>query len=260
MARPARAGAAARRRSVSTPILTVSGVRVSYGRIEAMRGVDLTVGPGEFVGVIGSNGAGKSSLLRAIAGVLKPAAGRVTFDGCDVTGLPSHRLVARGLALVPEGRMIFADQTVWENLLLGGYSRLRRDRQRLGAERERILDLFPLLRERLQEEAGTLSGGEQQMLAIARGLLSSPRLLVIDELSLGLAPLVLDMLFPVLRDLNQQGLSILLVEQMASYALAVTDRNYVMENGQMLFNGPSAELAHDARVLNAYLGSRTRAN
>jgi branched-chain amino acid transport system ATP-binding protein len=128
---------------VNTPILTVSGVRVSYGRIEAVRGADLTVGSGEFVGVIGSNGAGKSSLLRAIAGVLKPAAGRVTFDGCDVTGLPSHRLVARGLALVPEGRMIFADQTVWENLLLGGYSRLRRDRQRLGAERERILDLFP---------------------------------------------------------------------------------------------------------------------
>jgi branched-chain amino acid transport system ATP-binding protein len=245
---------------MSTPILTVSGLRVSYGRIEAVRGVDLTVGPSEFVGVIGSNGAGKSSLLRAIAGVLKPAAGQVTFDGCDVTGLPSHRLVTRGLALVPEGRMIFADQTVWENLLLGGYSRLRRDQQRLGTEREQILDLFPLLRERLQREAGTLSGGEQQMLAIARGLLSSPRLLMIDELSLGLAPLVLDMLFPVLRDLNQQGLSILLVEQMASYALAVTDRTYVMENGQMLFNGPSAELAHDARVLNAYLGSRTTAN
>jgi branched-chain amino acid transport system ATP-binding protein len=245
---------------VNTPILTVSGVRVSYGRIEAVRGADLTVGPGEFVGVIGSNGAGKSSLLRAIAGVLKPAAGRVTFDGYDVTGLPSHRLVARGLALVPEGRMIFADQTVWENLLLGGYSRLRRDPQRLGADRERILDLFPLLRERLQQEAGTLSGGEQQMLAIARGLLSSPRLLVIDELSLGLAPLVLDMLFPVLQHLNQQGLSILLIEQMASYALAVTDRTYVMENGQMLFNGPSAELAHDPRVLNAYLGSRTRTN
>ena len=145
--------------------------------------------------------------------------------------------------------MVFADQTVWENLLLGGYSQLRRYPKRVPADRERVLELFPRLRERLQQEAGTLSGGEQQMLAIARGLLCNPRLLVIDELSLGLAPLVLDMLFPVLQKLNEQGLSVLLVEQMASYALAVTHRTYVMENGRMLFDGPSADLAHDARVL-----------
>ena len=241
---------------MTTPLLAVSGLRVSYGRIEAVRGVDLTVAPGEFVGVIGSNGAGKSSLMRAISGVLKPAAGQVRFDGQDVTGQRSHRMVARGLAMVPEGRMVFADQSVKDNLLLGSYSRIRADPAGVAADQERILGLFPRLRERLDQEAGTLSGGEQQMLAIARGLLSRPRLLVIDELSLGLAPLVLDMLFPVLGTLNREGLSILLVEQMASYALAVTHRTYVMENGRVLFDGPSAELASDPRVLDAYLGSR----
>jgi branched-chain amino acid transport system ATP-binding protein len=239
-----------------TALLEVSGLRVSYGRIEAVRGVDLVVGAGEFVGVIGSNGAGKTSLMRAIAGVLAPAAGRVSFAGADSTGLPSHRMVARGLAMVPEGRMIFADQSVRENLLLGGYSRLGSDARGVAADEERILALFPRLKERLAQEAGTLSGGEQQMLAIARGLLSRPRLLVIDELSLGLAPVILDMLFPVLAQLNREGLSILLVEQMASYALSVTDRTYVMENGRVLFDGASAALASDPRVLDAYLGRR----
>lgn len=238
------------------PILTVEGVRVSYGRIEAVRGVDLYVGTGEFVGVIGSNGAGKSSLMRAISGVLKPASGRVTFEGAEATGLKSHQMVSRGLAMVPEGRMVFADQTVRDNLMLGGFSRMKADRAGVAQDQERILELFPRLRERLDQEAGTLSGGEQQMLAIARGLLSRPRLLVIDELSLGLAPLILDMLFPVLATLNKEGLSILLVEQMASYALAVTDRTYVMENGRVLFEGRSADLAQDPRVLDAYLGRR----
>ena len=237
-------------------LLSVEGVRVSYGRIEAVRGVDLQVGAGEFVGVIGSNGAGKSSLMRAISGVLKPASGRVAFDGTEVTGLKSHQMVARGLAMVPEGRMVFADQTVRDNLMLGGFSRMKADRAGVAADQERILELFPRLCERLDQEAGTLSGGEQQMLAIARGLLSRPRLLVIDELSLGLAPLILDMLFPVLSTLNKEGLSILLVEQMASYALAVTDRTYVMENGRVLFEGRSADLAQDPRVLDAYLGRR----
>ncbi|MDO9710409.1 ABC transporter ATP-binding protein [Paracraurococcus lichenis] len=244
---------------MTAPLLQAEGIRVSYGRIEAVRGVDLQVGPGEFVGVIGSNGAGKSSLMRAIAGVLAPAAGRVRFAGEETTGRPSHRMVSRGLAMVPEGRMIFADQTVRENLLLGGYSRLRRDPQGVAADEERMLALFPRVKERLGQEAGTLSGGEQQMLAIARGLLSRPRLLVIDELSLGLAPVILDMLFPVLAQLNKEGLSILLVEQMASYALSVTDRTYVMENGCMLFDGPSRELANDPRVLDAYLGRRKAA-
>ena len=242
-----------------TALLSVEGVRVSYGRIEAVRGVELTVGAGEFVGVIGSNGAGKSSLMRAIAGVLKPAAGRASFDGAEVTRLKSHQMVAKGLAMVPEGRMVFADQTLRDNLLLGGFSRMRTDRAGVMRDLERVLALFPRLRERLDQEAGTLSGGEQQMLAIARGLISKPRLLVIDELSLGLAPLILDMLFPVLSSLNREGLSILLVEQMASYALAVTDRTYVMENGRVLFEGRSADLARDPRVLDAYLGRRRAA-
>ncbi len=238
----------------ATPLLALRDVRVSYGRIEAVRGVDLAVGEGEFVGVIGSNGAGKTSLLRALAGVLRPAAGTIRFDGAETTGLGSHQMVARGLAMVPEGRMVFADQTVHDNLLLGGYSRVRRDPKGVADDIERVLGLFPILRERLDQEAGTLSGGEQQMLAVARGLVSRPRLLVIDELSLGLAPRVLDMLFPVLSALNRDGLSILLVEQMASYALAVTHRTYVMENGQIRFDGVSSELASDPRVLDAYLG------
>ncbi len=245
--------------SDAAPLLAVENLRVSYGRVEAVRGIGLTVGAGEFVGVIGSNGAGKTLLMRAISGVLRPVAGRILFAGADVTGFRSHRMVARGLAMVPEGRMVFADQSVRENLMLGAYTRLSHDSAGVQEDTERVLRLFPRLRERLHQEAGTLSGGEQQMLAIARGLLSRPRLLVIDELSLGLAPRVLDMLFPVLSTLNGEGLSILLVEQMASYALAVSQRTYVMENGRVLFDGPSGQLAHDPRVLDAYLGRRQTA-
>ena len=240
------------------PILAVSALRVSYGRIEAVRGVDLAVAEGEFVGVIGSNGAGKSSMLRAVAGVVRPAGGTVSFAGADSTGRRSHEMVARGLAMVPEGRMVFADQTVRDNLMLGAYSRIGSDPRGVADDIEKAIAMFPRLGERIDQAAGTLSGGEQQMLAIARGLLSRPRLLVIDELSLGLAPKILDMLFPVLTALNRDGLSILLVEQMASYALAVTHRTYVMENGRILFDGPSAELAGDERVLDAYLGRRAR--
>ncbi len=241
---------------MSTPaaLLKVEGLRVSYGRIEAVRGVDLDVGPGEFIGIIGSNGAGKTSALRAIAGVHAPAAGSVTFDGAAIAGLPSHAIVARGLAMVPEGRLIFADQTVEDNLALGAYTRAGKDDVGIRHDTERVLSLFPRLRERFAQQAGSLSGGEQQMLAIARGLLSKPKLLVVDELSLGLAPKILETLFPVLIDLNRQGLSILLVEQMASYALQVTHRTYVMENGRVLMHGPSGQLAGDERVLGAYLG------
>jgi len=241
------------------PILTVTGLRVSYGRIEALRGVDIAVGSGEFVGIIGSNGAGKTSMLRAITGVVKPAGGTVRFDGAETTGEPSHRMVKRGMAMVPEGRMVFADQSVRDNLVLGGYTRIRSDPRGVEADIDNTLTMFPRLGERIDQQAGTLSGGEQQMLAIARGLLSRPRLLVIDELSLGLAPKILDMLFPVLIELNRKGLSILLVEQMASYALAVTHRTYVMENGRVLMEGPSSDLAHDDRVLDAYLGRRSSA-
>ncbi len=238
------------------PILTVSDLKVSYGAITAVTGVDIAVGRGEFVGVIGSNGAGKSSTMRAIAGVVPPAAGSIRLDGEEVAGRPSHEMVGLGVAMVPEGRMIFGDQTVRENLMLGAYARIVRKDADVAKDTEEVLDLFPRLRERLSQQAGSLSGGEQQMLAIARGLLSRPRLLVVDELSLGLAPKILDILFPILAELNRRGLSILLVEQMASYALAVTQRTYVMENGRILFSGPSADLAEDERVLDAYLGRR----
>jgi branched-chain amino acid transport system ATP-binding protein len=245
--------------AATEPLLRLDDVRVSYGRIEAVKGVSLTVGRGEFIGVIGSNGAGKTSLLRALTGVVRPLSGRVTFDGRDTTGRKSHEMVALGVAMVPEGRMVFADQTVYDNLLLGAFSRIRRDRDGVEQDIERAFTLFPRLEERRNQEAGTLSGGEQQMLAVARGLLSRPRLLVIDELSLGLAPLILDMLFPVLTQLNREDLSILLVDQMASYALAVTHRTYVMENGRILFDGDSRALAEDPRVLGAYLGRRGHA-
>jgi branched-chain amino acid transport system ATP-binding protein len=239
---------------VTEPLLKVEGLKVAYGRIEAVRQVDLVVQPGEFVGIIGSNGAGKTSTLRAITGVIAPAAGTITFAGQDITGLASYAVVPRGIAMVPEGRQIFADQTVEDNLVLGAYLRMAKDSAQVAADTARVLDLFPVLRERLTQAAGSLSGGEQQMLAIARGLLSRPKLLVVDELSLGLAPKILDVLFPVLVDLNRDGLSILLVEQMASYALQVTHRTYVMENGKILMHGESAALAHDPRVLDAYLG------
>ncbi len=241
---------------MSEPILSLSSVRVAYGRIEAVRGVDLTVGQGEFVGVIGSNGAGKTSLMRAISGVVRPAGGTIRFGGEDVTGQKSHAMVARGLAMVPEGRMVFADQSVRDNLTLGAYTRIGTDDAGIAADLDKVLGLFPRLSERIDQLAGTLSGGEQQMLAIARGLLSRPKLLVIDELSLGLAPKILDLLFPVLTALNKEGLSVLLVEQMASYALSVTERTYVMENGRVILDGSSAQVAADPRVLDAYLGRR----
>ena len=238
---------------MTAPLLKVEGLKVAYGRIEAVRHVDLVVHAGEFVGIIGSNGAGKTSTLRAIAGVVAPAAGSITFADEDITGLASYQVVPRGIAMVPEGRQIFADQTVEDNLVLGAYLRTGKDDAGVATDTARVLELFPVLR-RLTQAAGSLSGGEQQMLAIARGLLSRPKLLVVDELSLGLAPKILDLLFPVLVDLNREGLSILLVDQMASYALQVTNRTYVMENGRILMQGESGTLANDPRVLDAYLG------
>jgi branched-chain amino acid transport system ATP-binding protein len=238
---------------MTTPILDVANLKVAYGRVEAVKDVSLRVYPGELVGVIGSNGAGKSSVMKAIAGVLKPAAGGVTFDGADTTGQPSHRMVRQGLALVPEGRQIFGEQTVEDNLLLGAYARIAG-----GASAADGLDeayaLFPRLKERRHQLAGSLSGGEQQMLAIARGLQSRPKLLVVDEVSLGLAPKILDLLFPVLVDFNAKGLSILLVEQMANMALAVSHRAYVLENGGVVAEGASSDLGRDPRVMKAYLG------
>ncbi|TPQ32962.1 ABC transporter ATP-binding protein [Cupriavidus pinatubonensis] len=240
---------------MSDPLLKLDGVSVNYGRIEAARAVSLEVYEGEFVGIIGSNGAGKSSTLKAIAGVVKPVAGAITVSGKQVHGRGPHEMVARGIAMVPEGRYVFADQTVEDNLILGGYIHAQRKGvASLRGDIDRIYDLFPRLKERRLQAAGSLSGGEQQMLAIGRGLLSKPRLLMIDEVSLGLAPKVLDFLFPVLKELNRQGLAILLVEQLAVQALSVTTRAYVMENGRITMSGPSAQLARNPAVMEAYLG------
>lgn len=235
------------------PLLSVEDLFVVYGRIEATRGVSLQVFPGEFVSIIGSNGAGKSSTLKAIAGVVKPAKGRVLVNGALPRGLESHQMVKNGVVLVPEGRHVFADQSVQDNLLLGGYLRPSSD---VAASILEMYELFPILKERRDQLAGSLSGGEQQMLAIARGLVAKPKLLMIDEVSLGLAPKILQFLFPVLIRLNKQGLSILLVEQLATEALAVTDRAYVMEAGKITISGKSRDLAHDPRVMEAYLGKK----
>lgn len=239
------------------PLLEVSDLSVSYGRVEAVREVSLTVGAGEYVSIIGNNGAGKSSTLKAIAGVVRPAAGEIRLGGESIAGMASHDVVRRGLSMIPEGRRVFADQTVEDNLLLGAYSRSRKSpAAELARDLERCFALFPILKERRRQIAGSLSGGEQQMLALSRGLLSRPRLLMIDEMSLGLAPLVLETLFPVIEALNRDGLAILLVEQLATTALQYADRGYVMEGSRVLLGGAARELAADERVIEAYLGRR----
>jgi branched-chain amino acid transport system ATP-binding protein len=239
----------------NAPLLEVIDLSVVYGRVEATRDVSLKIYPGEFVAIIGSNGAGKSSTLKAIAGVIRPSKGSILLEGMPIQGLPSHEMVKKGIVLVPEGRHVFADQSVEDNLKLGGYLRDSRDVNNGIAE---IYDLFPRLKERKDQLAGSLSGGEQQMLAIARGILAKPKLLMIDEVSLGLAPKILQFLFPVLTYLNKAGLSILLVEQLATEALAVTSRAYVMEGGQVTISGNSTDLTHDPRVMEAYLGKKNK--
>lgn len=237
----------------SIPLLEVHDLSVTYGRVEATRSVSLKVDVGEFVSIIGSNGAGKSSTLKAIAGVVRPSDGEIRIEGNSIQAQESFEMVKRGVVLVPEGRHVFADQTVEDNLLLGGYLR---NKEEVVNHIGEMFEIFPLLKDRRSQLAGSLSGGEQQMLAIARGLLAKPKLLMIDEVSLGLAPKVLQFLFPILVRLNQQGLSILLVEQLASEALAVTNRTYVMENGEVTISGKSKELANDPRVMEAYLGKK----
>ena len=240
---------------MSQMLLRVSDLHVAYGHVQAVRGVSIEVGEGDFVAIIGSNGAGKSSTMKALAGVVQPVSGSIEFAGEDVTRMPSHAMVRRGFAMVPEGRHVFSDQSVEDNLRIGAYV-FSREPARIQQAIEHAYELFPRLAERRTQLAGSLSGGEQQMLAIARGLASNPRLLVIDELSLGLAPKILDMLFPVLVELNRHGLAVLLVEQLANQALAVSRRAYVMENGVVSIAGPSQELASDPRVMEAYLGRR----
>jgi branched-chain amino acid transport system ATP-binding protein len=234
-------------------LLIVEDLCVCYGSIEALRGISLRVEPGEVVTLIGANGAGKSTTLRTISGLLQPKRGSVRFANEAIHGWQPHRVVASGLVQVPEGREIFANLTVDENLQLAAY--LRKDHDGIRSDRERALNLFPRIRERLRQSAGTLSGGEQQMLAIARALVARPKLLMLDEPSLGLAPQLVRSIFEVIREINREGTTILLVEQNANMALQVANRAYVIEVGQIRMEGKASELAASDEVRKAYLGA-----
>ena len=233
-------------------MLTLDNVHVSYSGSEALRGVDLTLSEGELVAVIGPNGAGKSTLLRTISGLVRRSAGKVTFDGSDLGALEPDEIVRRGIVHVPEGRMVLGRMSVRENLLLGAYSRPRHEDHT--KELAHILTLFPRLEERLDQLAGTLSGGEQQMLAIGRGLMGRPKVLMLDEPSLGLAPLMVTTIFEVLVDIRRRGITVLLVEQNAERALSTADHAYVLDLGSVTAHGVASELLQDERVRSAYLG------
>jgi branched-chain amino acid transport system ATP-binding protein len=233
-------------------MLSLENLNVFYGGIHALRDVSLHVDAGEVVTLIGANGAGKSTTLRAITGLLTPRSGRIRFEGQDITGVPAHQLVARGISMSPEGRGIFANLTVLENLEMGAY--VVGDKAQVKADMERGFALFPRLRERAKQPAGTLSGGEQQMLAIARALMSRPKLLLLDEPSLGLAPLVCHTIFTTIDAIKAAGTTVLLVEQNANAALKHSDRGYVLETGAVTLAGSAASVAGDPRVREAYLG------
>jgi branched-chain amino acid transport system ATP-binding protein len=233
-------------------LLEVQDLQVSYGMIRALRGISLNVGEGEIVTLIGANGAGKSTALRTISGLVRAASGEIVFDGQPIGRLASHQIARLGLAHVPEGRKPFANLNVNENLRLGAY-RLS-NREEIRGSLERVFRSFPRLRERLKQPAGTLSGGELQMLAMGRGLMSSPRLLMLDEPSMGLSPILVEEIFSIIREINQAGTAILLVEQNAHMALSVANRAYVLETGEIVLSGKAAELICDARVQAAYLG------
>jgi branched-chain amino acid transport system ATP-binding protein len=237
-------------------MLDVKGLSVEYGHVQALRGADLEVREGEIVAIIGSNGAGKTSTLMAISGLAPVTAGRIRFRGEAITGRPAHTITGLGITQILEGRQLFADQTVEDNLLLGAYTRLR-DRRRVRELMDRELDRFPILRDRRAQLAGTLSGGEQQMLAISRGLMSEPKLLLMDEPSMGLAPLLVQQIARTIRQLRDEGATILLVEQMASVALALADRAYVLENGRVTLSGTGRALAQNPEVKRAYLGAES---
>jgi branched-chain amino acid transport system ATP-binding protein len=232
--------------------LEVNDIQVSYGAIQALRGISLKVEEGEIVTLIGANGAGKSTTVRTIAGLLKPTAGAITFDGRDLAKLSPEQIVRGGIALSPEGRLVFSRMSVHENLLMGAY--VRKDRDGIRQDMERVFQLFPRLAERRTQTGGTLSGGEQQMLAIGRALMAQPRLLLLDEPSLGLAPVLTDRIFEVLEEINQQGTTILLIEQNALRALKLANRGYVMETGNIVHQGSAKELLDSSEVQKAYLG------
>ena len=234
------------------PLLEVTDLGVHYGGIHALKDVSFSVDQGQIVTLIGANGAGKTTTLRAISGLVKPSKGTVKFNGLPITGMPAHQIVALGLAHAPEGRGIFANLTVDENLQMGAY--LRDDPGAIKTDRERVLELFPRVKERLAQNAGTLSGGEQQMLAIARALMQKPKLLLLDEPSLGLAPQIVQLIFKIVKQIAAEGVTILLVEQNAFQALNVAHTAHVLEVGSLVTSGPAKELARDDKIRKAYLG------
>ncbi len=233
-------------------MLSLENVSVNYGAIEALTSISMHVEQGEVVTLIGANGAGKTTTLRTITGLLEPRQGRVVYEGNDISGKPTHKLVAKGISMSPEGRGVFANLSVRENLRMGAY--LNNDKRRIAADMERAFTMFPRLKERESQKAGTLSGGEQQMLAIGRALMSNPRLLLLDEPSLGLAPLVVHTIFEAIDAIRSKGTTILLVEQNAHAALHHSDRAYVLETGRIVMEGASKDLAVDPRIKEAYLG------
>jgi branched-chain amino acid transport system ATP-binding protein len=236
-------------------IFTIENLGKAFGKREVLKNIWLAFFPGAKIGVIGSNGAGKSTLLKALAGILRPVSGSIVFDGEEISKLPAHRVVSRGIVLVPEGRRLFADQTVLDNLLLGSYRRGDKDSGvPARARAEGYLEQFPVLRERRDRPAGALSGGQQQMLAISRGLMARPRLLLLDEPSLGLAPLLVRQVFDTIAELRRQGMTILLVEQLAKLALRLADRAYVLVQGRITLHGTSEQLLNSAEIVRGYLG------
>ena len=248
---------------MSTPILEVSGLHVGYGKVEALHGASLTVAPGQIVTVIGPNGAGKSTMLNAIAGALPSTGasrGRVALNGHDMTGVAIESRVARGMCLVPEKRELFATMTVEDNLQLGSYRRYKARESNYGDQIDEVYRIFPRLKERRRQDAGTLSGGERQMLAVGRALMAKPRLLMLDEPSLGLAPLIVKEIFHIIVGLKETGVAILLVEQNARAALQVADYAYVLETGDIALEGPAAQLANDPKVIDTYLGLTRKAH
>ena len=233
-------------------MLEIKDLHVSYGGIQALRGVSLTVPEGKIVTLIGANGAGKSTLMRTISGLVKAQSGSILWNGQEVLGRPIDQIVASGIAMSPEGRRVFADLTVVENLKIGAY--LRRDKAEMEQDLEWVYSLFPRLKERSWQSAGTLSGGEQQMLAVGRALMAKPKMILMDEPSMGLSPLLVKEIFAIIQEVNKQGITILLVEQNAKMALAISDRAYVLETGNISIEGNAADLLNDPRVKKAYLG------
>jgi len=233
-------------------MLKLEGISVFYGGIHALRGIDVEVPEGKIITLIGANGAGKSTMLNSIVGLVKPASGKIAWNGTDITCGDPKDIVSQGLVMIPEGRHIFPNLTVEENLILGAY--IRRDKEGIKKDRARCFELFPRLKERIRQNAGTLSGGEQQMLAVARGLMSSPKLLMLDEPSLGLAPLVSKMIFEIIGEINKNGTTILLIEQNARAALEIADYAYVLETGVITMQNTGAALLKDDGIRRAYLG------